>query len=405
MERRTIISVGALAGAVALLAALFGSAPRAAAFAPRVPADANEVLESRPAGANDGRSREIVGLRRALAATPRDLPRALRLAHLDIVLARERSDPRYLGHAQAALAPWWGEEAPPVDVLVLRATIRQSLHDFDAALVDLDRAVAVAPDHVQAWLTRAVVLGVRGRYAEASESCRRLVPLTTNLVATVCQSGIDSVTGHAADAYKRVAEALAHVEAPSPDEEAWARSSLGEYATRVGKLDDAQRELARTLEIDPSDSYARAAAADLFLDRGRPKEALALVRGKEVNDTLLLRIAVAEHRLGSPEATSHAAALGARFDASRLRGDVVHRREEARYWLEVQGDPGRALVLALANWDVQKEPADLRILLDSALAAKRPADVAPALAWLAETKLEDPFIAKTAAELRGMAAR
>jgi Tfp pilus assembly protein PilF len=405
MERRTIVSVGALAAAVALLAAVFGSAPRAAAFAPRVPADPNEVLESRSLGANDGRSREIGSLRRALAATPRDLPRALRLAQLDIMLARERSDPRYLGHAQAALSPWWNEEAPPVDVLVLRATIRQSLHDFDAALLDLDRAVAMAPDHVQAWLTRAVVLSVRGRYAEASESCRRLLPLTTNLVATVCQSGIDSVTGHAAYAYGRVSEALAHVQAPSPDEEAWARSSLGEYAVRMGKLDDAQRELARTLEIDPNDSYARAAAADLFLDRGQPKEALALVRGKEVNDTLLLRIGVAEHRLGLPEATSHAAALGARFDASRLRGDVVHRREEARYWLEVKGDPARALALALANWDVQKEPADLRILLDSALAAKRPADVAPALAWLGETKLEDPFIAKTAAELRRMAAR
>lgn len=405
MERRTLLSVGALAGGVALLALLFGSAPRAAAFTPRVPADPNEVLESRALGPNDARTRDIASLRRTLAKNPGDLPRAVRLARLDIMLARERSDPRYLGHAQAALAPWWNEESPPVEVLVLRATIRQSLHDFDAALVDLDRAVAVAPGHVQAWLTRAVVLGVRGRYAEASESCHRLVPLTTNLVATVCQTGIDSVTGHAADAYAKLTEALARVESPSPDEEAWARSSLGEYAARAGRLDDAERELARAMELDPNDGYARAAAADLLLDRGRAKEALALVRGKEANDTLLLRIAVAEHRLQSAEAKSHAAALGARFDASRLRGDVVHRREEARYWLEVEGDAARALALAKANWDVQKEPADLRILLETALAAKRPSDAAAALAWLSETKLEDPFIAKTAGELRALAPR
>ena len=405
MERRTLLSVGALTGAVAVLALLFGHAPRAVAFAPRAPSDPGEVLEARPLGANDERTREIAGLRRTLATAPRDLPRAVRLARLDIMLARERSDPRYLGHAQAALAPWWSEETPPVEVLVLRATILQSLHDFEAALRDLDRAVAVAPDHVQAWLTRAVVLGVRGRYAEASESCRRLVPLTTNLVATVCQSGIDSVTGHAAEASTRLTEALARAGRVSPDEEAWARSSLGEYATRLGKLDDAERELARTLELDSNDSYARAALADLLLDRGRPKEALALVRGKEANDTLLLRIAVAERRLGSPDAKSHAAALGARFDASRLRGDVVHRREEARYWLEVEGDAARALPLALANWDVQKEPADLRILLETALAARRPGDAAAVLAWLSETKLEDPFIAKTAEALRAALAK
>jgi Tfp pilus assembly protein PilF len=405
MERRTLLSVGALAGGVALLALLFGRAPHAAASAPRVPSDPEEVLESRPLAASDERSREIVALRRALATSPRDLPRAVRLARLDIMLARERSDPRFLGHAQAALAPWWSEETPPVEVLVLRATIRQSLHDFDSALVDLDRAVAIAPGNVQAWLTRAVVLSVRGRYAEASESCRRLVPLTSTLVAVVCQSGIDSVTGHAADAYARLTETLARVEHPTPDEEAWVRSSLGECAARAGRLDDAERELARALALDPNDSYSRAAAADLLLDRGRPGEALALVRGKDQNDTLLLRIGVAEHRLRAAEAESHAAALGARFDASRLRGDVVHRREEARYWLEVQGDPARALTLAKANWDVQKEPADLRILLDAALAAKRPEAAAAALAWLSETKLEDPFIAKTAAALGAAAPR
>jgi hypothetical protein len=161
----------------------------------------------------------------------------------------------------------------------------------------------------------------------------------------------------------------------------------------------------RTLELDPNDSYARAAAADLLLDRGRANEALDLVRGKEVNDTLLLRIAIAEHRLGAPEAASHVAALAGRFDASRLRGDVVHRREEARFWLEVNGDAERALVLARANWDVQKEPADLRILLEAALAARRPSDAGPALAWLSETKLEDPFIAKAAGDLRALAPR
>jgi Tfp pilus assembly protein PilF len=401
VDRRSLYTLAGLGGAVALCALLFGRRPQAAAAA-RVPVDPDEVLESLPFAANDARSREINELRRALAAAPNDLPRAVRLARLDIMLARERSDPRYLGHAQAALAPWWNATAAPVEVLVLRATIRQSLHDFDAALADLDRAVRVAPDHVQAWLTRAVVLTVRGRYAEARECCARLVPMTSPLVASVCQTQVDCVTGRSEPASTGLRDVLARAGRLSGDEEAWARSQLGECATRAGRLDDAEREYQRTLELDPNDAYVRAALADLLLDRDRPKEALAIVHGREVNDTLLLRIALAEKRLHSPETTSHVEALAARFDASRLRGDVVHRREEARFWLDLKESPSRALSLAQANWEVQREPADVRILLEAARAAKQPSAATAALAWLDETKIEDPFIARTAAELRAM---
>lgn len=405
MDRRSQYTLGGLGAAVAACALLFGSKPHAAASSARIPVDPLEVLESLPFAANDARSREISELRRALTAAPNDLPRAVRLARLDIVLARERSDPRYLGHAQAALAPWWNEAAAPVEVLVLRATIRQSLHDFDAALVDLDRAVRVAPDQVQAWLTRAVVLTVRGRYVEARESCAHLTSMTSPLVASVCRTQIDCVTGRAEIASAGLRDVLTRAGKISPDEEAWARSQLGECATRAGQLDEAEREYQRTLELDADDAYVRAALADLLLDRARPKEALAIVRGREVNDTLLLRIALAEKRLAAPEAKSHVDALAARFDASRLRGDVVHRREEARFWLDLEDNPTRALALAQANWEVQREPADVRILIDAAHGARQPNGAAAALAWLDETKLQDPFIAKTAAALRGMSAK
>jgi Tfp pilus assembly protein PilF len=401
MERRTLYTLAALGGAVALSALIFGKAPQAAASSARVPTDPAEVLESLPYAAGDARSRQIATLRRTLALAPTDLPAALRLAKLDIQLARERSDPRYLGHAQAALAPWWAEEEPPVEVLVLRATIEQSLHDFESALRDLDRAVKIAPEDAQAWVTRAVVLTVRGRYDEARQSCAQLVPLASNLVVVVCQTGIDSVNGKAEASYVRLGDVLEHGRRVQPDEEAWARSSLGEYAVRAGHLDDAEKHFRRVLELDADDSYVRAAYADLLVDRDRPADALALVKGREANDALLLRIAIAERRLNAPEAASHLEALTGRFDASRLRGDVVHRREEARYWLELRGDADRALNLAKANWEVQKEPADARIFLEAARAAKAPEEASHLLSWLGETKLEDPFIAKLAADLRG----
>ena len=44
---------------------------------------------------------------------------------------------------------------PPEPIRVLRATVRQSVHEFPAALEDLDRAVSEAPQDGQAWLINA----------------------------------------------------------------------------------------------------------------------------------------------------------------------------------------------------------------------------------------------------------
>ena len=63
----------------------------------------------------------------------------------------------------------------------------------------------LAPEDAQAWITRAVVLTVRGRYEEARQHCAQLVPLASNLVVAVCQTGIESVELDPEDGYVRAA--------------------------------------------------------------------------------------------------------------------------------------------------------------------------------------------------------
>ena len=48
-----------------------------------------------------------------------------------------------------------------------------------------------------------------------------------------------------------------------------------------------------------------------------------------------------------------------------------------------------AVQLAAANYQVQKEPRDLRILLEAALAARDPDAAKPARDWLQSTGFED----------------
>ncbi len=75
---------------------------------------------------------------------------------------RVAGDPRYAGYAQATLAPWWDLQPLTEEVLLLRATLRQRVHQFDAALADLAAvlsAILAMPRHSSA---RATVLQVQG---------------------------------------------------------------------------------------------------------------------------------------------------------------------------------------------------------------------------------------------------
>ena len=57
--------------------------------------------------------------------------------------------------------------------------------------------------------------------------------------------------------------------------------------------------------------------------------------------------------------------------------------------------------LALENWATQREPADARILLEAALAARQPAAARPVLDWLDRTGLEHARIRALADQLEG----
>lgn len=391
MDRLRRHSTIGLAIAVATVVVVFGRAPTAGAPVREAMRD-DEVVEVLPFGRMDPRAREIGALREALAKDPRDADAAAQLAELDIRLARERSDPRHLGYAQAVLAPWSDDAEAPVRILVLRATIEQSLHRFEEALALLDRALEREPAAAQAWLTRATILTVLGRYEEARASCNRVDARVASVATVVCGSQIDSLTGHAHAALRRLDGVLALTRALPQHEEQWVRSVMAEVAVRAGDARAADVLFRRSLELDARDAYTRGAYADLLIDQGRHDDAVTLLAGQDANDGLLLRLAIAESRAKSRAAARRVEVLASRFDASRARGDTVHRREEARFWLELGRDPQRALTLARANWDVQKEPWDARVLLEAAFAADAPADAASVVAFVRETKLEDPAV-------------
>lgn len=362
--------------------------------APYIPKDGKQVVEHLPSRA-DPVQRELQRLRTELNAKPGDIALASALAQRYIELARLDGDPRYLGYAEAALRPWWKMATPPEQVLVLRATLLQSTHQFPAALVDLDQAVKRDSNNVQAWITRATVQMVTGDFPAAKASCMRLYSRAPQLVIQTCLSNIANVSGQGPASYQQLAAALAAQRDATPAIRIWVTTLLAEMAARAGDDAASERYFKAALAFDEADSYLLAAYSDFLLDHGRAPEVAKLLKDKTRVDALLLRYALALQAMKSPDAATQIAALKARFDAAMLRGDTVHQREQARFELALQNHPAEAVKVAKLNWAVQKEPADFRILAETAAASGDAEARALVIAWLKKSNLQDNTVLPT----------
>lgn len=384
-----------------LMAGLSSSGAMAKPFIPDSPTYILEELQIRP---TDAVAQELRELRAQLIHQPDNLSLAERLSRRYIDQARAEADPRYLGYAQAVLSPWWKMENPPSQVLILRATINQSNHHFKEALDDLSVVLKVDPYNAQAWLTRASIFRVQGNYREANHDCLRLLRLATELVTTSCISGVAAHNGRLSKGYNLLLNVLrkSREDSVPSSEKLWVLTDLAEMAVRAGLTQAAEAHFKEALAQNIADSYLLGAYSDFLLDHRRPAEVVSLLKEKIRADGLLLRLTLAEQQLKSPDLPMHITALRARFEASRMRGDVVHRREEARFTLAFMNDPQQALQLALANWAVQREPWDARIVLESAIAAHRYIDARPVVDWLAKSHLEDVQIARYVRQLNGV---
>jgi len=391
-RKQQVFALGVVGLAGALTVAAFAAPERAARETPTyLPARADAVIARVPE-----RDPDEVAQRRALAASPERVELAVELAREDIARYRRLSDPRYLGRAQATLARWWQLPAPPPEVLLLRATIEQSIHEFAAARADLDRLVAERPDDAQAHLVRAVVTTITADYPAARESCEAVARLASPLVASTCTAPLLGLR-EPADAYRHL-QAVYMRSRPDAGVRGWALTELAELAIQSGDLNDAQLHLHQALAVDDGDAYARNLLADVLLDQRELDAAKQLLAGREAIDSHLVRLAIIEHLQGSDGTAVRA--MRERIAAAAERGDRIHLREEARFALIVDAAPARAAKIAGDNWGVQKELADARLLAECAAAAHDRDAAAPVLAWATANGVRDAWLKRALGELQ-----
>ena len=373
--------------------------------APFTPASDAAVVERLPSTTNDPTLRRVDSLRKQLTARPDDVDLRLEVARRYFDLAMAQGDPRYVGYASAAIQPLEKLAPKNPSFWLVRGLLQQYSHDFTGAMESLRTSGELDPRSPDPIAWRAAIDMVQARYADALGECTRLVPLTHPLYAQGCTAYVQASTGHLREAYEALAAALEAAPDVAPELKLWARTRLAEMAIRLQRPDEAEKQFKEALALGVTDQFLLGAYCDFLLVQKRPQEVMKLLADWERSDILLLRLALAGKMAGDSRAKAWADQLRDRFTAAAQRGDRLHEQEAARFELDVEGQPQRALDYASRNYTTQKEARDAEILLRAALAANQPKAAGPALAWLKSSGYEDPVMASLAAQLASAGAK
>ncbi len=353
----------------------------------------NQVLEQLPRQLfQTTASKKVKSLRVQLKNNPNDWSSVNQLAHHYIELSKTLADPRYMGYAQAIIDPWLETAPYSIQPLVLRAIIRQNAHDFTGAMEDLDQVLSIQPGHFQANLIKATVATVQGEYSLAIEHCRRLMRRSSLFMALICQSTPASLSGNAKRSYQLLHQILSSGRMMATKESIWAWTSLAEIAWRLGYFKEADQHFQRARQVGVRDYYWLKTYADFLLQQKRPLDVIQLIAVETKNDSLLLRLAIAEKLTSSRQLPDHVTWLNDRFQLNRKRGSSIHQGDEARFILYFGNQPEMALQLAWQNWLIQREPTDIYILLKAAIAAHDDETIKEVKQWMAINKTEDVVI-------------
>jgi len=257
--------------------------------------------------------------------------------------------------------------------------------DIDGGLEQFRLAMAEAPTEMSDRLFTEVIarlpmnLFLRGQPAAALDFARRVEAMPNLNPKRLLAIGEYYVNTENVAEASRIAE-LAVQQAP---EMAAAHQALGAARHIALRLDDAEKEYTRALELEPKSATARRSLADLKRAGGKPEEALTLYRealaANASDKTAFAGMVVSLLESGKKEEADQ------QLDAALK--DKVQSRNLAllvgtAYWFAAHGNAERAL--ELSTYAVQIEPRYSWAQIASAralLATRRPLEAERALRY------------------------
>jgi Flp pilus assembly protein TadD len=269
----------------------------------------------------------------------------------------------------------------------LYAETLQYRHDFASAEALLDEVLRAAPRDAAARTQRASVRLVRGDFTGARGDCAQLMigGGADSAIGAACLAEAYAGAGQFAQAQTLLATFPLNPDPSQAATQAYLLTVRAELRERGRDLAGAIADYRAALVLAPRDDSLRASLADALAARGDAHEAARLLEVERPSLALLVRHALLAEGAERAQLRQRAADWLA---LEAARGDAVHNREAAMLALG-GGEPRAALAAAQANFTVQKELPDVRVLARAAVAAHDQAAQEKLRAWLRATGFTD----------------
>jgi len=265
-----------------------------------------------------------------------------------------------------------GDAITSAAAFLARAHVRALFHRFTDALEDLEVAewLVAAPDLVDH--ERAAAFQGLGRYEEAlgiREAAARCAPSFNSLGALAM---LHAESGDAERALHLHAESLRRYRGVSPFPLAILDFQLGVMCMRKGNFHRAQHHLTAALRYVPAYGPAQGHLAEVEAELGHAETAVALLyplASTSDDPDYAGQLARILPYIGSTEDSRHWRRQAAdRYDELIARHPEAFADHAAEFWLDIGGDPDKALRLATLNFEVRRTPRARELLHQAVLA-------------------------------------
>jgi tetratricopeptide (TPR) repeat protein len=232
------------------------------------------AAEAAPIAAFGSLPELIASLQARLRVVPDDWRSFAELGLAYVQEARVTADPTYYPKAEGSLNRSLDLKASSnFDAFTGQASLAAARHDFAAALVWGQKAVAANPHSAQAHAVVGDAQVELGLYEQAFATFQKAVDLKPELSTYARASYAWELQGNAGNAL--AAMKLALQSAASSSDAAWANNQLGELYFNTGRLDKAEASYHEAIGRDPSSIPPHAGLAKLKAARGDLTGAIA----------------------------------------------------------------------------------------------------------------------------------
>lgn len=306
-------------------------------------------------------------------------------------LATRENNARAYGHTLQLLEQWPAAQPMPDTARLIKAAVLQHSHHFDEAATEL----ALIPAHSTARRTAAQMLAqislTAGHYDSAGKACEELRGLGAMLLALNCQTQLRGLTGDGEHALQQLRALLAQ-DSLAPGMRLEFLLTAADIANRLDRNNVAEQYYQSALLLAPDNHYLLINYSGWLLRENKPEAVIALLANRfdpENDFEQLMLYALALRESGQQgEFDIYAQGLHTALSAMHQRGDERPHKLIAQQALYIANDYGVAVKAAKANWQLQKEPSDLLLLVKAGNAAQDSEALQMARSWLAETGTE-----------------